>query len=172
MNPLVPFNLAAWIDEHRAELQPPVCNKQVYEDTEFIVMVVGGPNSRRDFHYDEGEELFFQLEGHMLLHTMGSSGRTTTRIEAGEMLLLPPRVPHSPQRFADTVGLVVERKRRNSELDGFLWYCDECDELLYEEYTHVADIESDLPPVLARYDTLIAGTPCPACQSIALPNSA
>ena len=54
-----PFNLHKWIDENKALLQPPVGNKQIYVDNEdFIVMVVGGPNGRKDYHYEEGEELF------------------------------------------------------------------------------------------------------------------
>ncbi|MEO1036107.1 MAG: 3-hydroxyanthranilate 3,4-dioxygenase [Pseudomonadota bacterium] len=170
MQTLKPFNFQRWIDEHRHLLRPPVCNKQVFEDTDFIVMVVGGPNARRDFHYDEGEELFYQLEGDMTLHTIRDGEREAISIRAGEMLLLPPRVPHSPQRYADTVGLVVERKRRPDEKDGFQWYCDECNALLYEEYLHIANIETDLPPVLARYDKLIAGTPCPKCQTPAPAN--
>ena len=152
MDTLTPFHFQRWIDEHRHLLKPPVGNKQVFADAEFIVMVVGGPNARRDFHVDDGEELFYQLEGDMTLHTMREGQRDSIAIREGEMLLLPPRVPHSPQRYADTVGLVVERQRRRDERDGFLWYCEHCNELLYEEYLHVADIERDLPAVLARYD--------------------
>ena len=91
-------------------------------------MIVGGPNSRKDYHVDEGPELFYQVEG--------------------DMLLLPPRVPHSPQRFADTVGLVVERARLSHELDGFMWFCDNCANKLYEEYIYVDDIVGQLPPMV------------------------
>ena len=110
-----------------------VCNQQVFEDNDFIVMIVGGPNSRQDYHVDEGPELFYQLEGSMLLQTIQDGGRVDVTIGEGEMLLLPPRVPHSPQRFADTVGLVVERARLPHELDGFMWFCESCDHKLYEE---------------------------------------
>ena len=171
MDPLKAFNFQRWIDEHRNLLRPPVGNKQVFADAEFIVMVVGGPNARRDFHVDEGEELFYQLEGDMTLHTIQDGQRNSIAIRKGEMLLLPPRVPHSPQRYADTVGLVIERQRKAHERDGFLWFCDACNEPLYEEYLHVADIERDLPPVLARYDELIAGRPCPACGKTAPANA-
>ena len=126
-------------------LKPPVCNQQVFEENDFIVMVVGGPNSRTDYHYDEGPEFFYQLEGDMLLRTMQDGKRVDIPIGEGEILLLPPRVPHSPQRFENTVGLVVERKRLPEELDGFMWYCDNCDELLYEEYLYVDDIVGQLP---------------------------
>jgi len=140
--PLSAFNFRQWIDEHRDDLRPPVCNRQIFDDTEFIVMVVGGPNSRDDYHYDEGEEFFYQLEGDMLLRTIQDGQRADIPIREGDIFLLPPRVPHSPQRYADTVGLVIERKRQPEELDGFMWYCNNCDEKLYEEFLHVNDIES------------------------------
>ena len=72
-----PFNLQQWIDQHRELLRPPVGNKLLFEDAEFIVMAVGGPNARKDFHHDPGEELFYQLEGDILLKTVqdGKAGR-------------------------------------------------------------------------------------------------
>ena len=151
MRSLHPFNFQQWIDEHRHLLKPPVCNQQVFDDTDFIVMVVGGPNSRKDFHYDEGPEFFYQLEGDMLLKTVQDDEFVDVPIAAGEMFLLPPLVPHSPRRFADTVGLVVERQRRADERDGFQWFCSECGAKLHERFLHVADIVADLPPVLREY---------------------
>ena len=151
MPPLLAFNFRGWIDANRHLLEPPVCNQQIFEDAEFIVMVVGGPNARDDYHYDEGEEFFYQIEGDMLLRTIQDGRRIDITIAEGDILLLPPRVPHSPQRFADTVGLVIERKRRPEERDGFMWYCDNCDHLLYEEYLHVSDIVRQLPPVFERF---------------------
>lgn len=151
MPALLPFNLFQWIEEHRALLKPPVCNQQIFLDAGFIIMIVGGPNARDDYHYDEGEEFFFQLEGEMLLRTMQEGRRVDITIGEGEILLLPPRVPHSPQRFENTVGLVIERQRAAHELDGFLWFCDQCNHLLHEEYLHVSDIVRQLPPVFERF---------------------
>jgi len=65
------FNFKRWIDEHRHLLKPPVGNKLVFTDSEFIIMVVGGPNARRDFHVDPGEEFFYQLEGGIARHRAG-----------------------------------------------------------------------------------------------------
>lgn len=87
----------------------------------------------------------------MLLQTVQDEAFVDIPIRAGEMFLLPPLVPHSPQRFANTVGLVVERQRREDELDGFQWYCSECGHMLHERYLHVADIVADLPPVLQEF---------------------
>jgi 3-hydroxyanthranilate 3,4-dioxygenase len=166
MKSLTPFNLRQWIDEHRAELRPPVCNKQVFEHGEFIIMVVGGPNSRKDYHDDPGDEFFYQLEGDMLLRTMQHGRRVDVPIRAGEVLLLPGHVPHSPQRFADTVGLVVERKRRSGEADGFLWFCDNCDARLYSEYLQITDIERQLPPVFERFWASPEHTTCRQCGHV------
>ncbi len=163
MQPMKAFNFRQWIDDHREFLKPPVCNRQVFEDSEFIVMVVGGPNSRTDYHYDEGEEFFYQLEGDMLLKTMQDGKPVDIPIREGEIFLLPPRVPHSPQRYAETVGLVIERQRTPDELDGFMWYCPECDHLLYEEYLHVSDIVSQLPPVFDRFYSSDANRRCANC---------
>ena len=150
-----PLNLQAWIEEHRHLLKPPVGNKCIY-DGDFIVMVVGGPNARTDFHWDEGPEWFYQLEGEMVLriqeHPDGGPGRVRDiPIRAGEIFLLPPRVPHSPQRLPGSVGLVVERRRLAHEDDGLLWYCERCNHKLYEEYFHLRDIEQDFPPVFERF---------------------
>lgn len=163
---LTAFNLQRWIDEHRSELEPPVCNQQVFEDNDFIVMVVGGPNSRDDYHLDEGPEFFHQLEGEMLLKTIQDGKRVDIPLSAGDVLLLPPRVPHSPQRFANSIGLVVERKRRDNELDGFQWYCDNCDALLYEEYLYVDDIVGQLPPVFERFYGRESHRTCRHCGTV------
>lgn len=169
MQSLVAFDFRRWIDEHRHLLKPPVCNQQVFSDGDFIVMVVGGPNSRDDYHYDEGPEFFYQLEGDMLLRTMQDGARVDIPIREGEILLLPPQVPHSPQRFADTVGLVVERKRLPSELDGFLWFCENCDHKLYEEYVHVSDIVGQLPPIFDRFYASEQHRSCTSCGTVMPP---
>lgn len=151
MQPLRAFNFQQWLAEHRHRLKPPVCNQVVFEDAEFIVMVVGGPNSRTDYHWDAGEEVFYQLEGDMLLKTVQDGRMVDIPIRQGEMLLLPPGVPHSPQRYADTVGIVIERRRRPDEQDGFMWFCEKCGNKLHEEFLHVDDIVAQLPPVFDRF---------------------
>ena len=148
---LPPIDFKNWIEENRHLLKPPVGNKVVYKDTELIIMVVGGPNTRKDYHIDEGEEFFYQLKGNMVLRIMKSGKLEDIHIKEGEIFLLPPKIPHSPQRFEDTVGLVVERKRHAEELDGFQWYCDECNALLYEKYIALTDIVAQLPPLFEAF---------------------
>jgi 3-hydroxyanthranilate 3,4-dioxygenase len=166
MRTLAAFNFKRWIDEHRHLLKPPVGNKQVFTDSEFIIMVVGGPNSRKDFHVDPGEEFFYQLEGDMVLKTMQDGRPVDVPIREGEILLLPPVVPHSPQRRADTVGLVIERQRRPGELDGFQWYCENCHRKLYEEFVEITNIETQLPPVFERFFGNPAHLECRNCGTV------
>ncbi|HLF20746.1 MAG TPA: 3-hydroxyanthranilate 3,4-dioxygenase [Bacteroidota bacterium] len=146
-----PINFKHWIDEHRHLLKPPVGNKLVYEDSDFIIMVVGGPNARKDYHFDEGEEFFFQIEGDITLKVVDEGKPRAIPIRAGEIFLLPPKVPHSPQRPVNTVGLVVERKRTEDELDGFQWYCEKCGNKLYEEFLRITNIVTQLPPIFEQF---------------------
>lgn len=161
-----PINFKKWIDAHRGLLKPPVCNKQVFDEGDFIVMVVGGPNSRKDYHVDEGPELFYQIEGDMRLKTMQDGKRVDIPIREGEIFLLPARLPHSPQRFANTIGLVIERKRLAHEQDGLQWYCDHCHRLLYQEFFHLKDIEQDFPPVFDRFFSDAAHRTCSRCGTV------
>jgi 3-hydroxyanthranilate 3,4-dioxygenase len=170
MNLTLPFNLRDWIDANRASLKPPVCNRELYVGSEFIVMVVGGPNSRKDYHYDAGPEIFHQLEGDMLLKTMQEGKPVDITIREGDIFLLPPGVHHSPQRFADTVGLVVERQRRPDELDGFIWYCEQCHRKLHEEFLQVRDIVTDLPPVFDRFWSNLTARTCTSCGAVLTPD--
>ncbi len=123
---LPPLNLKAWIDEHRHLLKPPVGNKMVWHDSELLVMVVGGPNQRKDFHVEDGEEFFYQIEGDIVVRVMEDGKTRDIPIREGEIFLLPPGIPHSPQRPANTIGLVIERQRQEGERDHLRWYCEAC----------------------------------------------
>ena len=160
-----PINLERWIDEHRDLLKPPVGNKCVY-DGDFIVMIVGGPNQRTDYHYDEGPEFFYQLEGEMLLRLMHPDGPQDVPIRAGEVFYLPPKVPHSPQRMPDSVGLVIERRRMAGEKDGLMWFCPNCHAKVYEEYFPLGSIESDFPPVFDRFYASVERRTCTTCGTV------
>ena len=157
-----PFNLQAWIDEHRHLLKPPVGNKCMV-DGDFIVMIVGGPNLRTDYHWDEGPEFFHQLEGEMVLKIQEGGRVRELPIRAGEVFYLPPRIPHSPQRMPDSIGLVIERKRLAHEQDGLLWFCERCNQKLYEEYFHLRNIETDFPRVFEHFYRSLDARTCTAC---------
>ncbi|MGD0504268.1 MAG: 3-hydroxyanthranilate 3,4-dioxygenase [Steroidobacteraceae bacterium] len=161
-----PFNLRAWIDQNRDLLKPPVGNKLLFEDSEFIVMAVGGPNARKDFHHDPGPEFFFQIEGDMVLRTIQSGRMSEVSIRAGEIFLLPSEIAHSPQRPAGSVGIVVERRRGPDELDGFSWYCENCGNCLYLERVAVHNIVTQLPGIFSRFFSSIERRTCKVCGSV------
>jgi len=147
-----PFNLQGWIKENQHLLKPPVGNKNLYiESEDYIVMIVGGPNSRKDYHYNETEELFYQLKGSILVKTQQNGKKVEVKINEGEMFLLPPKIPHSPIRPAGSVGLVIERKRKPHHKDGLMWFSDKENALLYEEYFHLTNIEKDFLPVFKKF---------------------
>ncbi len=143
-----PFNLNQWITDNRDLLKPPVGNKNLYADAgDYIVMIVGGPNARKDYHFNETEELFYQLEGEIKVTIQEDGKAVEIPIKAGEMFLLPARVPHQPVRPAGSVGLVIECKRLDEKmLDGLQWYCESCNNLLHEYRFHLDNIEKDFLP--------------------------
>jgi 3-hydroxyanthranilate 3,4-dioxygenase len=161
-----PINLQKWIDDNRHLLKPPVGNQVVYKDSEFMVMVVGGPNARKEFHYNEGEELFYQLEGDMQLPIREDGKTRVITIKEGELFLLPPRVEHSPQRFPNTVGLVIERERQKDELDACAWYCENCDQELYRARFHCNDIVGQLPVLMQSFYDDIHLRTCKHCGAV------
>lgn len=163
---LPPFNFMKWVEENREKLKPPVCNQTIFKDGDFIIMAIGGPNSRKDYHDDPGEEFFYQIEGDMTLRIMENGTPRDIEIREGEMFLLPAHVHHSPQRKADTVGLVIERKRREGEEDGFAWYCDRCHGKLYEEKLLLQNIVTDLPAVFDRFWNNEDARTCKTCDYI------
>lgn len=163
-----PFNLQKWIDENSHFFKPPVGNKQVYVDNDdFIVMVVGGPNGRKDYHYEDGEELFYQLKGDITVKIINDQGeREDIHIKEGDMFLLPAHVPHSPQRPADTIGLVVERTRREGEEDKLMWFCENCNHQLHEASFAMKDIVKQLPVVIEEFMASESLRTCDQCGTV------
>ena len=153
-----PFSFMNWIEENRDLLKPPVGNKVVFKGSSFIVMVVGGPNSRTDFHINQTDEFFYQLEGEIFLRIVNAEGKfQEIPIKAGEIFMLPAGGPHSPQRSEGSVGLVIEKTRTEGEEDGLQWYCKNCGKKLYEEFFPLKNIETDFGAVFDRYYNSDAG---------------
>lgn len=162
-----PFNLQKWIDENREELKPPVGNRNLYKDAgDYIVMIVAGPNARKDFHYNETEELYYQLEGNIVVRIQEDGKAIDIPINEGEMFLLPARVPHSPMRSEGSIGLVVELKRKESEKDGLIWFCDNCNNMLFESYFKLENIEKDFLPRFKKYYASEDLRTCSNCDSV------
>jgi 3-hydroxyanthranilate 3,4-dioxygenase len=147
---LRPFNFKGWIEENRHLLKPPVGNKQIYVgNKDFIVM-----------------EFFYQIEGNILLKIIEEGKIVDIPINEGDIFLLPPRTPHSPQRGPNTIGLVIERYRSEEELDGFSWYCESCNHKLFEAYVMVKDIVKQLPLVMNTFYNSPELCTCSNCGSV------
>ncbi len=163
-----PFNLRGWIEENRQLLKPPVGNKNLYTEAgDYIVMIVGGPNARKDYHWNETEELFYQLEGDIEVGIQEDGKAVTIPIKAGEMFLLPARTPHQPRRGENSVGLVIEVKRDDREMkDGLLWYCDKCNNKLHETYFVLNNIEKDFLPRFREFYSSEELRTCDKCGHV------
>ena len=163
------FNFQAWIDDNRHLLKPPVGAKTLFEESDsFMIFVVGGPNRRRDYHFNETEEFFYQLRGDMNLKIREADGALVdVPINEGEIFLLPARVLHSPQRKADTVGLVVEVKRPGTR-DAVYWYCENCGDKLYSTTYQFDQIGSELSPVLEKVHNSEDLRTCSNCGELLL----
>jgi len=162
---IAPFNLQKWIDENRDLLKPPVGNKNLYvEAGDFIVMIVGGPNARKDYHFNESEELFYQLEGDITVRVQLDGKVQDISIKEGDMFLLPSNIPHSPMRGPNTVGLVIERVRKNTDLqDGLMWFCDKCNNKLHEYRFPLDNIERDFLPRFKEFYSSEESRTCKSC---------
>jgi 3-hydroxyanthranilate 3,4-dioxygenase len=163
-----PFNLQQWIADNRELLKPPVGNKNLYADAgDFIVMVVAGPNARKDYHWNETEELFLQIEGDIEVGIQENGKAVTIPIKQGEMFLLPARTPHQPRRGTGTIGLVIESKRADRQMkDGLLWFCEKCNHKLHEDYFVLYDIEKDFLPRFKHFYTSEKLRTCEHCGTV------
>jgi 3-hydroxyanthranilate 3,4-dioxygenase len=169
---LATINLKGWIEENRSLLKPPLGNKLVFENSDFIIMVIGGPNARTDYHVDSAEEFFYQVEGDITLKIFQDGKHQAVPIKEGEIFLLPANIPHSPRRPAGTVGLVIEYKRESGEKDGFIWFCEGCGEKLYEEYFFLTDIVKQFPPIFERFYQSEKHSTCQKCgKRLQAPNA-
>lgn len=165
---LAPFNLQQWIQENRELLKPPISNKNLYKEAgDFIVMVVGGPNARKDYHFNESEELFYQIEGDITVRIQWEGKPKDILVKAGDMFLLPANTPHSPMRGPNTVGLVIERVRRGTDLeDGLFWFCENCNHELKSYRFHLENIEKDFIPRFKEFYNSEDMRTCKACAHV------
>jgi len=167
----LPLDLPRWLRENADRLRPPVNNFCLYSGADFVVMAVGGPNARADYHVNETEEWFYQYKGDMLLRVVDDGIFRDIGIKEGEMFLLPGNTPHNPVRFADTIGIVIERVRPEAAIDRLRWYCraptHETPTVIREVGLHVTDLGTQLKPHIERWMTNEESRRCPACGMIA-----
>ncbi|MDE0872121.1 MAG: 3-hydroxyanthranilate 3,4-dioxygenase [Flavobacteriales bacterium] len=163
-----PFNLTSWIQDNRDLLKPPVGNKNLYvESGDYIVMIVAGPNARKDYHYNETEELFYQLEGHITVRIQEEGKPVDMKLGPGDMYLHPAKVPHSPMREEGSLGLVIERKRSHTDMkDGLQWFCDSCNHPLHETFFKLENIEKDFLPRFREFYGSKELRTCTSCGEV------
>ncbi len=162
------FNFQRWINENQHHLVPPVSNKHLFDEpTEMVIMVIGGPNQRTDYHDDPVEEFFYQVKGDMILKLLDNDEFYEVPIREGEVFYLPPHIRHSPQRpMSDSVGLVVEGNRAADQSDGFEWFCFECGHCLHRVELVIKDIVKDLPPLFEAFYANTSARECDRCGAV------
>lgn len=163
-----PFNFQEWIDRNKDQLVPPVANKQLFDyKTGMVVMIVGGPNVRVDFHDDPVEEFFYQLKGDMVIKIAENNDIYDVHIREGEVFMLPPHARHSPQRpNSGSIGLVVEGNRNPGLKDGFEWFCFNCGQRVHRVEIELTDIVKDLPPLFNAFYNNIESRTCGSCGTL------
>tara|TARA_R110000787_G_scaffold48165_1_gene116285 strand:+ start:762 stop:1301 length:540 start_codon:yes stop_codon:yes gene_type:complete len=162
-----PFNLDRWVEKYRDQLKPPVGNKLLFEEDGMIAQIIGGPNTRVDFHDDPVQEFFYQLRGDMILKVVDRGRIENVRIDEGDVFMLPPHMRHSPQRpLPGSIGLVVESPRMAGMLDGFEWYCFDCMSCIHRVEVPVHNIVDDLPPLYDAFYADAAARTCGACGAV------
>ncbi|MGH7320935.1 MAG: 3-hydroxyanthranilate 3,4-dioxygenase [Candidatus Rokuibacteriota bacterium] len=162
-----PIHLMQWIAQNSPFFQPPVANKEVFPESEFIFQIIRGPNARNDFHIDPGDEIFYQLKGDITVRVIDDAGkRRELRVREGEVLLCQAGTPHCPARPPDTWGLVIERRRRPDELDRLAWFCERCEGKLHEVSFACEDIETQLKAAIQAFNASAALRTCKACGAV------
>ncbi|GAB5464609.1 MAG: 3-hydroxyanthranilate 3,4-dioxygenase [Candidatus Kapaibacteriales bacterium] len=163
---IAPFDFRKWIDDNRDKLKPPVGNIEVFPEGEMIVMVVGGPNGRKDYHYNETPEFFFQMEGDITVKIIDDGEFRDIHIKECEIFLLPGKIPHSPQRPANTVGLVIEQRRPEGMKDALEWYCENCQHQLWRTEFKMNDIVKELPVAMNAFFSDEEKRTCDNCGTV------
>ncbi|HMN95077.1 MAG TPA: 3-hydroxyanthranilate 3,4-dioxygenase [Phycisphaerales bacterium] len=162
-----PINLSRWIDANQHLLKPPVGNQYMYCGEDFIVMVIGGPNTRNDFHVNTTEEWFHQIKGDIAVRVREGERMRDVVIREGETWLCPALLPHRPQRPAGTVGLVVEAQRPPGDLDHLVFYCEKCDALVHDAAFQMEDIVVHFARIMEEYwSGPVEARTCRACGTV------
>ncbi|SMN20774.1 similar to Saccharomyces cerevisiae YJR025C BNA1 3-hydroxyanthranilic acid dioxygenase, required for the de novo biosynthesis of NAD from tryptophan via kynurenine [Maudiozyma saulgeensis] len=163
-----PINIDRWLEENPELLAPPVSNYCLHMDG-FTVMLIGGPNDRTDFHINPTPEWFYQKKGtmHLRIRDPDDDQFKTVIINENDSYLLPANVPHAPIRFKDTIGIVVELENRGENReDSMLWYCKNCNEILYKKSFIMKDLGSQVKEQIDLFKSNATLRTCGKCGTI------
>jgi 3-hydroxyanthranilate 3,4-dioxygenase len=129
-------------------------------------MIVGGPNERTDYHINQTPEYFHQLKGKMCLKVVDDGEFRDIIIDEGDSFLLPGNTPHSPVRFADTIGLVVEQDRPEGVNDQMRWYCSNCKNVVYNTSFYCSDLGTQVKEAIETFEASIDLRTCKNCGTL------
>lgn len=165
-----PINLDLWLQENSQLLQPPVNNFCLHRGG-FTVMIVGGPNERTDYHINPTPEYFLQKKGHMTLRVVdesleGDERFKDIRIDEGSSYLLPGNTPHSPVRYANSVGIVVEQDRPEGSHDKMRWYCSNCRTIVHEIELQMLDLGTQVKEGILSFENDVGKRTCGKCGTL------
>jgi 3-hydroxyanthranilate 3,4-dioxygenase len=165
MELLSTYHLKQWVHENEDYFKPPLrTNRLLVHHKDFLVMILRGPNTRLDFHIEPGDEFFYQIQGDMELHLKPpGEPRQIITIHEGEIFVCPGGLPHSPRRYDNTWGLVIERKRRDQEKEEFAWFCETCDRLVLSRIMEQGDIPAQVQEVYRAFNADESIRTCPDC---------
>lgn len=160
MKELIPIDLKTIVEDVKAEGKG---RRVLWQDSESIAFLSSGRKGRKDFHVDPADEVTLQLTGvQHLVYLTPEGEQKEAVIQAGQVLLCPGGVPHSPRLEENSWFIVLERKRRPGEQDRFRWFCDGCGELVYEAVVEVGDYRAD--PVGQVYRRFFGDETLRACR--------
>lgn len=155
------------IENNKDLLKPPVNNTVLWQDSQFLVMLVGGPNARREFHVSPSDEIFYQVKGSCYVEIINDENkREVIEVKEGEMFVLPGNVPHSSHRVADTYGMVIEYKRKEGELEDLVWLCEKCDHELHRVTLQVTNIGQQIAEGIAHFNATEELRTCEKCNHV------
>jgi 3-hydroxyanthranilate 3,4-dioxygenase len=163
----LPLNLLDWAERNKAELKPPVCNAAIWPDGNYIINMVGGPNTRTDFHDNPTEEIFYQLKGNAYLNIWDRGRFERIDLHEGDVFLLPAHVIHSPQRPEPGLCFLVEQPRPQGAHDSLHWYCPVCAGEIWHISQQLESLVDDLPKAYqAFYAIGEEGRRCKHCGTV------
>jgi len=170
MAKLAPLDLKAWIDEHRHLLAPPVGNAMVWKDSDFQVMVIGGPKpAERLSRRSERGALLPSSRATLSSASSRTANAGTSRSARARCCCSRPSSPTAPSRGSGTIGLVIERQRKPGETEALRWYCDRCGKVLHEATLRVTDLGVQLKPVIESFYADESLRTCKKCGAVLQP---
>ena len=140
----------------------------LWQAPESLAFVARGREYRSEFHIDPSDEMMYMIKGEMRLHYRTPEGaEEVAHLAQGQAIYTAAGVPHSPRFPPDAFLFVMERMRRDGEIDRFQWFCPDCDNFLHEETFVVSDYRLDpVSKAYAKFFDSEAFRTCDKCGTV------